>query len=298
MPRQLVEGEKAYTRPELYEGDRPRLYLQEGTGPSGTRRRSRGLDDDRVKGKSLAICLDDFDGDGRTDIFVANDTVQNFLFLATGPAQLREAAVAPGVGYDDNGRGARGDGRRLRWTGPQRRAARGRDRELLRRARLALLREGSGGEGRASETRRTRPGSADRRGCRSRSALLRDVDLDGWCDLVLANGHIEPTITRLKPELQYAQSPQLFRNLRGEAVRGRLRRGGPLAADRRPRPRRGRPRRRRRPRPRAHVERRAPARAALRPDARRSCAAAEAASARHEEPGRARRGGPRAARAA
>jgi hypothetical protein len=42
-----------------------------------------------------------------------------------------------------------------------------------------------------------------------------DMDLDGWCDLVLANGHIEPTITKLKAELQYAQSPQIFRNLEG-----------------------------------------------------------------------------------
>jgi hypothetical protein len=43
--------------------------------------------------------------------------------------------------------------------------------------------------------------------------LLRDVDLDGWCDLLLANGHIEPSISRLKRELLYAQPPQLLRNL-------------------------------------------------------------------------------------
>ena len=103
VPRQLVEGAKAYTRPELYEGDGPRLYLQEG-GHFRDATEESGLAATKVKGKSLAVCLDDFDGDGRTDIFVANDTVQNFLFLARGPAKYEEAAVAAAVGYDDNGR--------------------------------------------------------------------------------------------------------------------------------------------------------------------------------------------------
>ena len=46
--------------------------------------------------------------------------------------------------------------------------------------------------------------------------LWVDADLDGWCDLVLANGHIEPSMPQLKPELQYEQAPQLFRNVKGD----------------------------------------------------------------------------------
>jgi hypothetical protein len=49
--------------------------------------------------------------------------------------------------------------------------------------------------------------------------LMTDIDLDGWCDMVLANGHIEPSITQLKKELQYEQSPQYFRNLKGKRFR-------------------------------------------------------------------------------
>ena len=48
--------------------------------------------------------------------------------------------------------------------------------------------------------------------------ILRDLDLDGWCDLVIANGHIMPTVNKLKAELQYRQSPQYFRNVDGERM--------------------------------------------------------------------------------
>jgi hypothetical protein len=43
-----------------------------------------------------------------------------------------------------------------------------------------------------------------------------DADLDGWSDLLLANGHIEPTVARTDSSLFYEQRPQLFRNVRGK----------------------------------------------------------------------------------
>ncbi len=212
VPRQLVEGQKAYTRPELYEGDGPRLYLQED-GRFRDATEASGLAATKVKGKSLALCLDDFDGDGRTDIFVANDTTQNFLFLARGPAKYEECAVAAAVGYDDNGRA---------------RAAMGIDAvDWKNDGRLAVA-IGNFSEEPVSlytvvRTDRVLFEDAANDARIGHMTLLPltfglawiDADLDGWCDLVLANGHIEPTITRLKAELQYAQSPQLFRNLEG-----------------------------------------------------------------------------------
>ena len=211
VPRQLVEGTKAYTRPELYEGDGPRLYLQE-EGRFRDATEESGLQATKVKGKSLALCLDDFDGDGTTDIFVANDTVQNFLFLATGPARWREAALAAGVAYDEAGaaRAAMGvdsaepsnDGRIALAIGN----FSGEPVSLftvVRRGKEALFRDEAPGAGLAEPTRLPL----------TFGVLFCDLDLDGWSDLVLANGHIEPSIPRLRSELLYAQPPQLFRNL-------------------------------------------------------------------------------------
>jgi hypothetical protein len=208
----LVEGEKAYTRPQLYEGDSPRLYLQEAPGAFRDATAGSGLDRTAVAGKSLGLCLDDFDGDGSTDIFVANDTVQNFLFLAAGPARWREVAVAAGAGYDETGvaRAAMGvDAADYRNDGRLAIAIGNFSEEpvsllaVVRAAPDLLLRDEAAAAGIAAPTRLPL----------TFGVLLRDLDLDGSCDLFLANGHIEPSITRLKPELLYAQAPQLFRNL-------------------------------------------------------------------------------------
>lgn len=214
VPRQLVEGMKAYTRPELYEGDGPRLYLQE-EGRFRDATEESGLSATKVKGKSLALCLDDFDGDGRTDLFVANDTTQNFLFLARGPARYEEVAVSAAVGYDDNGRARAAMGiDAVDWKNDGRLAvAIGNfSEEPVSLYTVSRASEGSVlFEDAANEARIGHPTYLSL----TFGLLMADMDLDGWCDLVLANGHIEPTITRLKAELQYAQSPQLFRNLEG-----------------------------------------------------------------------------------
>ena len=42
--------------------------------------------------------------------------------------------------------------------------------------------------------------------------LFFDADLDGRTDLLLANGHVEPTVQQVQKEVTYAQPPILFRN--------------------------------------------------------------------------------------
>jgi hypothetical protein len=210
----VVEGEKAYTRPQLYEGDRPRLYLQEADGSFRDATKGSGLDETPVAGKSLGLCVDDFDGDGRIDLFVANDTVQNFLFLGTGPARWREAAAERGVAYDDTGaaRAAMGvDSADWRNDGGVAIAVGNFSDEPLSlfSAEAGRFRDEAAAAGLLEPTRVPL----------TFGVLFRDLDLDGRADLVLANGHIEPSIGKLRRELLHAQAPQVFANAGGGRFR-------------------------------------------------------------------------------
>jgi hypothetical protein len=54
-------------------------------------------------GKGLGVLVFDADDDGRPDIYVANDTSGNFLYLNQGGGRFREEALFRGCAYDDNG---------------------------------------------------------------------------------------------------------------------------------------------------------------------------------------------------
>jgi len=45
-----------------------------------------------------------------------------------------------------------------------------------------------------------------------------DLDLDGYLDLVVANGHIEPEINAVQENITFAQKPQVFYNDRGTYI--------------------------------------------------------------------------------
>ncbi|MHC4958736.1 MAG: CRTAC1 family protein [Planctomycetota bacterium] len=213
---QTEEGTKAYIRPQLYDGDRPRLYLQQDDGTFVDGTKGSGFDKTAELGKSLAVCFEDFNRDGKTDVFVANDTVQNFLFLNRGGGKFEEPAIPAAVAYDDAGRA---------------RAAMGSDTVDWRNdGRPSIF------IGNFSEEPVSLYSVVPRKGTdvlfQDDAAVARighptllpltfglaaiDADLDGWCDVVLSNGHIEPSITKLKGELQYEQAPQLFRNMAGK----------------------------------------------------------------------------------
>jgi hypothetical protein len=55
-------------------------------------------------GPGLGVLLADLDGDGRPDVYVANDQRENFLYLNRGPAGFEELALRAGVAGDEAGR--------------------------------------------------------------------------------------------------------------------------------------------------------------------------------------------------
>ena len=54
-------------------------------------------------GKSLGVVVADLDDDGRPDVYVANDTTDNYLYLNRGRGKLEEVGLDRGVAYDDAG---------------------------------------------------------------------------------------------------------------------------------------------------------------------------------------------------
>ena len=61
-------------------------------------------------GKSLGVVTADFNGDGRQDIYVANDQVANFLFINQGDGTFRQIAALAGAGLTANGNAQSGMG--------------------------------------------------------------------------------------------------------------------------------------------------------------------------------------------
>lgn len=62
-----------------------------------------GADGQTVAGKGLAVAIVDLNADDRLDVFVANDTMQNFLFVNQGDFQFEETAVSEGVAFSQDG---------------------------------------------------------------------------------------------------------------------------------------------------------------------------------------------------
>lgn len=77
-----------------------RLLLGEPTGEFREVTRDYGL---RTDGKGLGVVIGDIDLDGDSDIYVANDTTQNFLYRNEGPGKLVECGLPTGCGFDPSG---------------------------------------------------------------------------------------------------------------------------------------------------------------------------------------------------
>ena len=97
-----LAGYRTYCHPKFYEGLPNALYHNNGNGTFTDVSESSGIA--AHIGKGMAVAFADYDGDGRMDVFVTNDTVPNFLFHNEGNGQFREVALPAGVGMNDDGR--------------------------------------------------------------------------------------------------------------------------------------------------------------------------------------------------
>src|SRR5262249_28637137 len=99
---------RTYCHPENYSALSNSLYRNRGDGTFEDVSAASGIAAHR--GKGMGVAFADYDHDGLMDIFVANDTVPNFLFHNLGNGRFEEVGVRAGVAYNADGRAISGMG--------------------------------------------------------------------------------------------------------------------------------------------------------------------------------------------
>ncbi|MCZ6835342.1 MAG: CRTAC1 family protein [Planctomycetota bacterium] len=215
----MVGVGKAYGPPKLFIGTQPYLYRNEGDGTFTEVGEDAGLHVLSLSGtpvaKSLAVTFIDANADGRIDIFVANDTTQNFLYLNQGDGTFTESGVASGVAYDPSGAstGAMGIDAAHYVNDESMAVAIG---NFANEPTSFYISEG--GMGFSDQSIGAGIGSPSRQKL-SFGLFFFDYDLDGRIDLLQADGHLEEEINVVQAGQHYRQPAQLYWNAGYDSLR-------------------------------------------------------------------------------
>ena len=101
-------GQRFYCHPLNYPSLPNTLYRNDGRGVFTDVSAASGIGTSR--GNGLGLVITDYDGDGWPDVFVANDSVANFLFRNTGKLRFNESALGAGVAVATDGKARAGMG--------------------------------------------------------------------------------------------------------------------------------------------------------------------------------------------
>jgi enediyne biosynthesis protein E4 len=103
-----AKGRRDYCHPSLYPPISNVLFRNNGNGTFTDISESSGIS--AARGKGLGVIVSDVDGDGKPDVYVANDTTMNFLFHNLGGNKFEDVSLLSGAGVNSAGRAFGGMG--------------------------------------------------------------------------------------------------------------------------------------------------------------------------------------------
>ena len=101
-------GYQSYCHPNKYKGQTPALFRNQGDGTFEDVSEASGIG--RSAGNGLGVVCFDFDDDGRMDVFIANDSMTNFLYRNLGDGSFEDVTLAAAVAYGEDGKAEAGMG--------------------------------------------------------------------------------------------------------------------------------------------------------------------------------------------
>ena len=198
--------DKAYCTPESYKGVSVRLWRNRGDGTFEDATHKSGLYD--PTSKSMGIAILDANQDGWPDIAISNDTQPNKLYINNRNGTFTEKGVVSGIGFSEDGVA---------------RAGMGVDAADYNHSGYPSLVITNFSNQMISLYQNQKNGLFVDIAPQSevgRKSLLTlgfgcfffDYDLDGWLDLFIADGHLDPDIEKVQQQVHYLEAPHLFHN--------------------------------------------------------------------------------------
>ncbi len=199
------EGYRAFCHPDVFQAIPPLVYHNDGNGRFTEVGKKLGL---AVPGKSLGIAIADYDGDGRIDIAIANDSMPEFLYHNKGDGTFEERGLLSQIAVDEDGRTYAGMG--LDFADFNNDGLPDLVVDDLANQMYAVYQ--NAGDGVFNYT--TKTSGMGRMSMLHSGWGLRfiDYDNDGWKDLLIAQGHDLDTVELTNPQLHYKEPMLLARN--------------------------------------------------------------------------------------
>jgi hypothetical protein len=199
------QGYRSFCHPDEFRPIAPLVYHNDGNGHFTEITKQAGL---AKPGNALGIAIADFNGDGHIDLFIANDSVPEFLYQNKGDGTFEEVGLFAGVGVDGDGHAYAGMG--VDFADYDNDGLPDIIVSDLAYQKYALYR--NNGDGTFSY-------ATDSAGLGTMTFLhsgwgmrFLDYDNDGWKDLLVGQAHVMDTIEVTYPQLHYREPMLLARN--------------------------------------------------------------------------------------